>query len=75
MTHLHRPLLVFSLLFAVPFALAAVAAGIIGGRSRLRQRPRITFFTVAYAAAVLLFAGWAACWGGLPDFSQIGIIQ
>jgi hypothetical protein len=62
-------------LLGVPFALGAAAVGIIWGRDRLGQRPLLLFFVVAYIAATVLFAGWAAYWGGLPEFSQVGIIQ
>jgi hypothetical protein len=59
----------------VPYAVAAALWGMIWGRGLLRRRPLVAFFVVAYLVAALLFAGWAIYWGGLPEFSQVGIIE
>lgn len=59
----------------VTFALGVVAFSLAWGRRRLAQQPIWLFFFVAYAVACLFFAGWAIYWGGLPQFSQVGIID
>jgi len=58
----------------VPFAVAAVALVLLGGRSELRRRPVPLFFVAGYAFADLLFLVWALWWGGLPEFSAVGLI-
>jgi hypothetical protein len=59
----------------VPFALLVIAITLIWGRQRLRQQPVLAFFFVAYLVATLLFLGWGLYWGGLPEFSKVGIID
>lgn len=46
----------------------------VWGRKRIRQQPLIMFFFISYAVAVIFFAGWSIFWGGLPQFSEVGII-
>ncbi len=43
-------------------------------RPRLRRQPLLSFFVFAHLFAMLLFALWGAYWGGLPEFSQVGLI-
>lgn len=59
----------------VPFALAVVIFTLVWGRGRLRQQPVLAFFFVAYLVACLFFLGWGLYWGGLPEFSKVGIID
>ncbi len=59
----------------VPFAAGVVVFTLVWGRGRLRQQPVLAFFFVAYAVATLFFLGWGLYWGGLPEFSQVGIIE
>ncbi|MDD4860092.1 MAG: hypothetical protein PHR56_07840 [Dehalococcoidales bacterium] len=59
----------------VPFAVLAALAVAIWGRKDLAQRPLMLFFLIAYLTATVLFAGWGIYWGGLPEFSQVGIID
>ena len=59
----------------VPFAIAVVAFGILRGRKHLRQQPLLAFFFAAHLVALVLFAMWGIYWGGLPEFSKVGIIQ
>lgn len=59
----------------VPFALAVVVFALVRGRGQLRQQPLLAFFFVAYATAVVLFLIWGIYWGGLPEFSKVGIIE
>jgi len=62
-------------LLGVPFAVAVTLFGLVWGRKNLRQQPLLGFFFVTYLVATILFAGWAAYWGGLPEFSEVGIID
>jgi hypothetical protein len=59
----------------VPFALLIVVLVLIGGIRKLRQRPLAAFFFVGHVVALLCFLGWGVYWGGLPEFSQVGIID
>lgn len=60
---------------AGPFAFGVVGFTLVWGRRRLRQQPILAFFFVAYLVAILCFIGWGVYWGGLPEFSQVGIIR
>lgn len=59
----------------VTFSVLAVLFMLIYGRKSLTQQPIILFFLAAYLLAMLLFAGWGIYWGGLPEFSKVGIID
>jgi hypothetical protein len=59
----------------VPFALLIVLLTSTGGMHKLRQRPLAAFFFVGHAVALLCFIGWGVYWGGLPEFSAVGIIE
>ena len=59
----------------VPFAIAVVIFTLVWGRQRLRQQPVLAFFFVAYSVACLFFLGWGLYWGGLPEFSEVGIVD
>lgn len=59
----------------VPFGAAVVLFASIRGRGKLREQPILAFFFVAYLVATLLFLGWRLYWGGLPEFSEVGIID
>jgi hypothetical protein len=59
----------------VPFALLVVIFALVWGRGKLRQQPILAFFFVTYLVATLLFLGWGLYWGGLPEFSKVGIID
>jgi hypothetical protein len=59
----------------VPFAVLATLVILIWGRKNLGQRPVLTFFLVAYLLATLLFLIWGIYWQGLPEFSEVGIID
>lgn len=58
----------------IPFAIVVTLAGLIWGRKNLSGQPLLAFFLVSFGVATLLFGGWAIYWGGLPQFSEIGII-
>ncbi|MCI0397200.1 MAG: hypothetical protein L0332_23600 [Chloroflexi bacterium] len=59
----------------VPFAVLAAVVGLVWGRRAIKERPVLLFFLVAYVLATVVFAGWALYWGGLPQFSEVGIIE
>ena len=59
----------------VPFAVLAALFILVWGRKNLRQQPLLVFFLTAYLLAMVLFLGWGIYWGGLPEFSQVGIID
>lgn len=60
---------------SVSFAVLVTVLGWILGRKRMRQQPLLVFFLISYSIATAFFAGWAIYWGGLPEFSQVGIID
>jgi len=62
-------------LLGVPFAILATTFCLIWGRKKFRQQPLLAFYFVSYLLATLFFAGWAIYWGGLPEFSKVGIID
>jgi len=62
-------------LLGIPFAILVTVSGWILGRKGMRQRPLLTFFLISYSIATVFFAGWAIYWGGLPEFSQVGLID
>jgi len=59
----------------VSFAVLVTVSGWVLGRKRMRQQPLLTFFLIGYSIATVFFIGWAIYWGGLPEFSQVGIID
>ena len=59
----------------VPFALAATVFGLIWGRKHFRQQPLTAFFVTAYWLATLFIVIWFVWQGGLPEFSEVGIID
>jgi hypothetical protein len=61
-------------LFGIPFAIVVILAGLVWGRDKLREQPLLLFLLVSYIVAMLFFAGWGIYWGGLPEFSELGLI-
>ena len=59
----------------VPFAVLVTLFGLIWGRKRFIRQPLLLFFFITGAVATLLFAGWGIYWHGLPEFSEVGIID
>jgi hypothetical protein len=59
----------------IPFAILVAVLGWILGRKKMRQQPLLIFFLVGYSIATAFFIGWAIYWSGLPEFSQVGIID
>ena len=58
----------------ITFSVLAVLFCIIWGRKIMSQRPLLTFFFISFIIAILFFIGWGAYHGGLPQFSEVGII-
>ncbi len=59
----------------VTFASLVVLFGLVWGRKGMRQRPLLMFFFTSFLIATAFFIGWASYWGGLPEFSEVGIID
>jgi hypothetical protein len=57
------------------FAILMTLLGLIWGRKRFSQSPVLLFFFVACMVATVFFAGWGVYWHGLPEFSEVGIID
>jgi hypothetical protein len=59
----------------VTYVIVVALFGLIWGWKRFRYQPLLLFFFITCLIAVLFFAGWGAYWGGLPEFSEVGIID
>ncbi len=59
----------------VPAAALIGLGGLWLGRGRLREKPFLAFFIASYLVATVLFAAWAAYWGGLPELSEVGLLS
>ena len=59
----------------VSFAVLVTVLGWVLGRKKMPRQPLLTFFLIGYSIATAFFIGWAIYWGGLPEFSQVGIID
>ena len=62
-------------ILGVPFAAGVVLFVLVWGRQHIRQQPILAFFFVSYGIACLFFLSWGLYWRGLPEFSQVGIID
>ena len=58
----------------ISFAVAVVVFGLLQ-RRELGQRPIARFFVFAYAFSLVFFLAWGLYWGGLPEFSQVGLLD
>ncbi len=58
----------------LPFTIIITLLTLVWGRRKLAERPIYAFFFVACLVAVVLFTGWGLYWGGLPQFSDVGLI-
>ena len=59
----------------VTFAILVTMLGLIWGWKRFSRQPLLLFFFVACSVATVFFAGWGVYWHGLPEFSEVGIID
>lgn len=57
----------------VPFAVIVVCV-LFWKRRNTKQQPMLAFYFVTYLVACLFFLEWGIYHGGLPEFSEIGII-
>jgi hypothetical protein len=62
-------------LLGVPFVALVALFGSTRGWKRFNQQPLLLFAFVACLVAIAFFAGWAAYWGGMPELSEVGIID
>ena len=60
---------------SLPFVLLLSLIILIWGRKRLRGQPLLAFFFASFLVALIFYTGWGLYWGGLPEFSQVGIIK
>ncbi len=59
----------------IPFVVLVGLFGLAAGRQRWRCQPLLAFFLVSSLVSLVLFAAWAIYWGGLPQFSEVGLIK
>ena len=59
----------------VTFSILVTLLGLIWGWKRFSQQPLLLFLFVTCLVATMLFAGWGIYWRGLPEFSEVGIID
>jgi hypothetical protein len=58
----------------LPFVAAVVLWTLVWGRRELSQRPVQAFFFISCLFALVLFAVWFLMNGGLPQFTEVGLI-
>lgn len=59
----------------LPFVVGMGLFGWVKGREHFKDQPVLAFFSIAALTAVVFFLGWGLYWGGLPEFSAVGIID
>jgi hypothetical protein len=59
----------------ITFTTLVTLFALIWGRINFNRRPILLFFFVACVVATVLFIGWGIYWQGLPEFSEVGIIN
>ncbi|MFC1871892.1 hypothetical protein ACFLYF_05825 [Chloroflexota bacterium] len=59
----------------VPYVVLVTLFGLIWGWKRFGQHPLLLFFVVTSLVTTLFIVGWGIYWGGLPEFSEVGIID
>ena len=57
----------------VPFAVIVVFV-LFWKRQNTKRQPMLVFYFATYLVACLFFLGWGIYHGGLPEFSEVGII-
>jgi hypothetical protein len=62
-------------LLGVTFVIVVSLFGFIWGWKRFGYQPLLLFFFITGLVATLFFIGWGVYWGGLPEFSEVGIID
>lgn len=59
----------------ITFTTLVTLFALIWGRISFSRHPMLLFFFVACVVATILFIGWGVYWQGLPEFSEVGIIE
>lgn len=59
----------------IPFMALSGLFGLAAGRKHWKTQPLLVFFLVSSLASLALFVSWAIYWGGLPQFSEVGLIK
>ncbi|MFC2041660.1 hypothetical protein ACFLTY_05020 [Chloroflexota bacterium] len=59
----------------VPFVIIVIQVFCYWWWRRLIRQPLLEFFFIACLTAAAFFAAWGGFWGGLPEFSEVGIID
>ncbi len=62
-------------LLGVPFVVLVIQLGLLWWWKRFIHQPLLEFFFVACLVAAVLFIVWGVWWNGLPEFSEVGIID
>ena len=58
----------------IGFAVAVAVFGLLKRRD-LASRPIALFFVIAFGLSLALFLSWGMYWGGLPEFSEVGLLD
>ncbi len=59
----------------IPFAVLVGIFGLAAGRQAAENPAFSSSFLVNSLVSLVLFAAWAIYWGGLPQFSEVGLIK
>jgi len=62
-------------LLGVPFVVLVIQLILYRWWRRLIHQPLLEFFFISCLVAAVLFMVWGIMWGGLPEFSEVGIID
>lgn len=57
------------------FAVLVTVFVLVRGQQELKHQPLLLFFFVSCLVTLLVIGGWAVYWGGLPEFSEVGIVN
>jgi len=58
----------------ITFVVTVTLVVLIWGRDKSKSQPLLSFIFLSCIVGLIFLAGWAIYWGGLPQFSEIGII-
>jgi len=59
----------------IPFVVLVSLFGLAAGGQQRKSQPILACFLVSSLVSLILFAAWAIYWGGLPQFSEVGLIK
>lgn len=57
----------------IPVAIGVTLFGFIN-RKKFKKQPLLVFFFAAFITTALFILGWGIYWGGLPEFSDVGLL-